>query len=151
VLKPGGAFLFTVPAAGLHGCLAGPLLPWSDRQRYLDRIDRRCAHRRYWNEAQWRACLGRRGFELARAVAYLTATEVRRWETLSRYTAGVLYGLAGGRLQPIEIQRALQLRRRGLRLPAWASGPLARAISFGVAPDPSGRSGCLLIEARKRA
>jgi SAM-dependent methyltransferase len=150
VLKPEGKFVFSVPAAGFHDCLAGPLLPWSDRQRYLERIDRRCAHRRYWREAQWRDALGRQGMDVARATPYLTATQVQRWETLSRYTAGVLYGLAGGRLQPIEIQRALQLRRHGLRLPVWASGPLASAIGLGVAADGSGRFGCLLIEARKR-
>jgi SAM-dependent methyltransferase len=150
VLRPGGAFLFTVPASEFHGCLAGPLLPWSDRQRYLGRIDRRCAHRRYWSEAQWRAALGRHGIEVARAIPYLTAPEVQRWETLSRFTAGVLYALAGERLQPIEIQRALRLRRRGIRLPAWAAAPLAAAISTGVAADRSGRFGCLLIEARKR-
>jgi SAM-dependent methyltransferase len=150
VLRPGGAFLFTVPASGFHDCLAGPLLPWSDRQRYLEGIDRRCAHRRYWSEAQWRAGMGRHGIEVARAIPYLTAPEVQRWETLSRFTAGVLYALAGERLQPIEIQRALHLRRRGIRLPAWAAGALAAAISAGVPADRSGRFGCLLIEARKR-
>jgi SAM-dependent methyltransferase len=150
ILREGGAFLFTVPAAGFHDCLAGPLLPWIDRRRYLEQIDRRCAHRRYWSEAQWREALGRHGMEVARAVPYLTAAEVKRWETLSRYTAGVLYGLAGGRMQPIEIQRALQLRRRGLRLPAWATAPLAGAIGTGVPAEASGCFGCLLIEARKR-
>ncbi len=150
VLRPGGAFLFTVPASGFHDCLAGPLLPWSDRQRYLERIDRRCAHRRYWSEAQWRAGLGQHGIEVAHAIPYLTATEVQRWETLSRFTAGVLYALAGERLQPIEIQRALHLRRRGIHLPPWTAALLAAAISAGVAADPSGRFGCLLVEARKR-
>lgn len=150
VLRPGGAFLFTVPAAGFHGCLAGPLFPWGDRQRYLNGIDRRCAHRRYWGEAEWRACLGRQGMNVVRADPYLTATEVRRWETLSRFTAGILYTLAGERMQPIEIQRALRLRRRGLRLPAWIAAALGAAISSGVPRDTSGRFGCLLVEARKR-
>jgi SAM-dependent methyltransferase len=150
VLRPGGTFVFTVPGPGLHECLAGPLFPWSDRRRYLARIDRRCAHRRYWSEAQWRTCLGRHGIEVLRATAYLTAPEVQRWETLSRFTAGVLYALAGERLQPIEIQRSLRLRRRGIRLPAWAAAALAAAISAGVAPGSSGACGCLLVEARKR-
>jgi SAM-dependent methyltransferase len=150
LLRPGGAFVFTVPAAGFHDCLTGPLLPWTERRHYFERIDHRCAHRRYWDEAQWRACLGRHGIGVARAIPYLTAAEVKRWETLSRFTAGILYALVGGRLQPIEIQRALHLRRRGIRLPAWAVAPLAAAISAGVAADRSGRFGCLLIEARKR-
>lgn len=150
VLRPGGTFLFTVPADGFHGCLAGPLLS-RDRERYLEIIDRRCAHRRYWSEAQWRACLGRHGMEVAHAVPYLTASEVRRWETLSRFTAGVLYGLVGGRMQPIEIQRALRLRRRSLRLPDALAGALGTAIAVGVPHDASQRFGCLLIEARRRA
>lgn len=150
VLRPGGVFLFTVPAAGFHDCLAGPRLPWVGRARYLEIIDRRCAHRRYWSETQWRACLARQDIEVVRAVPYLSATEVQRWETLSRYTAGLLYGLAGGRMQPIEIQRALRMRGRGMRLPAWAAAPLAAAVSLGVKDDASSRFGCLLIEARKR-
>ncbi len=150
VLRPSGRFLFTVPASGFHDCLAGPLLFWSDRQRYLEQIDRRCAHRRYWSEAQWRACLGRHGMELAQAIPYLSMPEVRRWETLSRFTAGVLYAVAGGRLQPIEIQRALHLRRPGIRLPRRVAEPLAAAISAAVGTDASGRFGCLLVEAYKR-
>jgi len=150
VLRPGGTFVFTVPGSGFHACLSGPLLPWSDRQRYLDRIDRRCAHRRYWGEAQWRTAMEHQGMELLRAIPYLTASEVQRWETLSRFTAGLLYTIAGERLQPIEIQRALHLRRGGIRLPAWAAVLLAKSISIGVGEDSSGRFGCLLVEARRR-
>jgi len=151
LLRPAGTFLFTVPGAGFHDCLAGPLPAWSDRERYLEQIDRRCAHRRYWGEPQWRACLERHGIEPARTVNYLTAPEVQRWETLSRFTAGILYGAVGQRMQPIEIQRAMRLRKRGVRLPAWLSAPLAGAISAGVGTDNGGRFGCLLVEARKRA
>lgn len=150
LIKPGAAFVFTVPSAGFHGCLAGPLLPWSDRDSYIQRIDRRCAHRRYWGEARWRDCLGRHGIEVVSAVPYLSATEVRRWETLSRSTAGLLYGLLRGRMQPIEIQRTLRLRRRALRLPAWMAAVMAETVSAGVGADPSGRSGCLLVEAKRR-
>ena len=151
VLRPGGEFVFTVPASGFHDCLAGPLLPWSDRQRYLERIDRRCAHRRYWSEAQWRTCLGRHGLALAHAVPYLKARETQRWETLSRFTSGILYALVGERMQPIEIQRALRVRRRGLRLSRWLAAPLAAAISAGLKTEPSERFGCLLVEARRLA
>lgn len=151
VLRPGGAFVFTVPGPGFHDCLAGPLFPWGDRQRYLQAVDRRCAHLRYWGEAQWRACLARQALELSHARPYLTAPQTQRWETLSRFTAGLLYALVNERMQPIEIQRALRVRRRGLRLPAWAAAALAAAISAGVGAAPSGRTACLLIEARKRA
>ena len=148
LLRPGGVFLFTVPSDGFHDCLAGPL--WGDRARYLETVDRRCAHRRYWSEAQWRPSLSRHGLELTHAVPYLSAAQTQRWETLSRFTAGLLYSLAGGRAQPIEIQRALHLRRRGLRLPAPLARALAGMIAAGVDAAPSARSACLLIEARKR-
>jgi SAM-dependent methyltransferase len=151
VLRPGGTFLCTVPAPGFHEVLAGPLLPWVSRARYLEVIDRRCAHVRYWSEADWRSGLGRHGIEMTRAVPYLSAAETQRWETLSRFTAGVLYAAAGGRLQPIEIQRRLHLRRRGLRLPAWAASALAVVVSAGVGSRADGRFACLLVEGRKRA
>jgi len=150
LLRPGGTFLFTVPADGFHDCLAGPLFPWGDRHRYLDGIDKRCAHRRYWGESQWRACLGRHGLDVVDAVPYLTASEVRRWETLSRFTAGVLYSIVGGRRQPIEIQRALRLRQRALRFPGWVAAPLAAAVSAGARRGDSGRFGCLLVHAIRR-
>lgn len=150
MLRPGGAFVFTVPSDGFHDCLAGPLLPWIAHGRYLETVDRRCWHRRYWGEAQWRACLARHGLEVTYAVRYLTAPQTQRWETLSRFTGGLLYTLAGGRVQPIEIQRVMRLRRRGLRLPAWAARALAGAIAAGVDGGDARRSACLLIEARKR-
>lgn len=149
LLRPGGSFLFTVPGAGFHDCLAGPLLPWSDRERYLATIDRRCAHRRYWDEKLWAECLARHGLRVLAASEYLTGPEVRRWETLSRFTAGPLYALTGGRMQPIEIQRALKLRRRRLRLPDWAAKPLAAAITVAVATDRDRQYGCLMVDARK--
>ena len=53
-------------------------------------------------------------------------------------------------MQPIEIQRALRLRRGGLRLPAWLAAPLAAATSAAVAADADGRFACLLVEGRRR-
>jgi SAM-dependent methyltransferase len=152
VLRPGGRFLATVPSPGFHDCLAGPLLPWVSRESYLQMIDRRCAHRYYWSAEQWRASLARHGIELTLARPYLDAKQTRRWETLSRFTAGVLYAAAGGRMQPIEIQRALRLRRGGLRLPGWLAAPLAAAASAG-AGNGTGAAGpfaCLLVEGRRR-
>jgi SAM-dependent methyltransferase len=146
LLRSAGCFLFTVPATGFHECLAGPLLG-GNRERYLRRIDRRCAHRRYWDEGQWRACLERHGLRVVAAAPYLSAREVQRWENLSRFTAGILYTLARERLQPIDIQRAMHLRDR--RLPHWVATAFAAAINTGVRSDSSGRFGCLLIEARK--
>ena len=151
LLRPGGRFLFTVPATGFHECLAGALFPWVPRQRYLEIIDQRCAHRRYWNEQDWRACLARHGIELVHAQRYLTGAEVRRWETLSRFTAGMLYTLTGGRMQPIEIQRSLRLRSARLRLPHATAAALSALISTGVRAEAVPRFGCLLIEGRRDA
>jgi SAM-dependent methyltransferase len=148
LLRSGGCFLFTVPAAGFPECLAGPLLG-RNRERYLRRIDRRCAHRRYWDEGQWRACLERHRLRVVEAVPYLSARELQRWENLSRFTAGILYTLARERLQPIEIQRALHLRHGRLRLPRSVATAFAAALNAGVRGDSSGRFSCLLIEARK--
>ncbi len=147
LLRPGGSFLFTVPADGFHDCLAGPL--WGNRTAYLGVIDRRTAHRRYWSADEWRACLERHGMRLALAQPYLTAAEVQRWETLSRFTAGVLYTLAGQRAQPIDIQRALRLRRHGLRLPEALAAVLAAAVGSSAREQQSGLFGCLLVEGRR--
>lgn len=149
VLRPGGTFLFTVPAGGFHDCLAGPLLPWVARSRYLEDIDRRCAHRRYWDEPQWRECLGRHGMTLTSALPYLSAKETQRWETVSRFTAGMLYATAGRRLQPIELQRALGLRR-GRDAPGWAVAPVGALLSALVGEDRSARHACLLVAAQRR-
>jgi SAM-dependent methyltransferase len=147
LLRPGGSFVFTVPSDGFHDCLAGPL--WGDRAAYLSMIDRRCAHRRYWSAGEWQECLERHGMRLALAEPYLSAAEVRRWETLSRYTAGVLYALAGERTQPIDLQRALHLRRPGLRLPDAAAAALASVVGADVSEQRSDRFGCLLVEGRR--
>jgi SAM-dependent methyltransferase len=148
LLRLGGIFLFTAPAAGFHDCLAGPL--FGSRAAYLQRLDSRCAHVRYWDAHDWRAALQRHRMSLTHAEPYLSAREVQRWETLSRLTAGLLYTLSGRRAQPIEIQRALGLRRSGLRLPAWAAAALGWAISARApAGDDAARFGCLLVEARR--
>jgi len=126
VLRAGGTFLFTVPSAGFHDCLGGPLLPWVGRSAYAAQIDRRCAHIRYWSKPDWEGCMQRHGLGLTHASEYLTAPEVRRWETLARFTSGLLYPLFRSRLRPIEIQRRLGLRRSGVRLPPCLAAVLAR-------------------------
>jgi SAM-dependent methyltransferase len=148
LLRPQGRFLFTVPGADFHACLRGPLAPWTGRARYLRALDQRCAHRRYWSEAQWAECLARYGLHVTMAQPYLDEGQARRWETLSRLTAGWLFSFTGQRLQPIEIQRRLRLRRRGLRLPAWLAAGMAWATAQGVRSGGV-RFACLLIEAKR--
>ena len=146
LLKPGGRFIFTVPGVGFHESLRGPLLPRSSRSVYLRDLDRRLAHHRYWTPDDWRRALTTHGLQVANAVAYMGPAEVRRWESISRFTAGVLYRLSARRRQPIEIQRGLGLRKPGRRMPAALARPLASVLAAGLNGSQPGTA-CLLVEA----
>lgn len=153
LLRPGGEFIFTVPGPGFHACLRGPLLPGSSRDAYLQHLDQRLAHRRYWGPAEWGPALESHQLRMNGAVSYLDPRSVRRWESISRLTAGVLYGLAGGRAQPIEIQRRLGMRRSGARMPLPLARSLATVLGAGLGPSaPHGaqRYAAHLITAAKR-
>jgi ubiquinone/menaquinone biosynthesis C-methylase UbiE len=152
LLKPGGTFTFTVPSPGFHRCLRGPLLPGASREAYLLDLDKRLAHYRYWGVDEWREILERYGLQIEQQVEYLTCAETRRWETISRFTAGILYALNGSRNSPIEVQKKLGLRQvqNRVRLSAWLARLLASALSFGVSTfDSHEFAACLLILARK--
>ncbi len=139
LLRPGGTFIATVPSSDFHQCLAGPL--WGDRSKYLDAIDARCAHLRYLSPEEWRELGARAGLELIASEPYLSGAEVRRWETLSRITAGVLYAVVRGKRQPIEIQRSLGLRNSRLRMPGFLARPITALFATRVrtlAADPYG-------------
>ena len=152
LLRPKGEVILTVPGADFHKCLRGPLVPGASRERYLTRLDARLAHRRYWSTDEWRAALERHGMSLRSTTAYLTRREVQRWESISRSTAGVLYGLGGGRRQPIEIQRNLGFRRPGRRMPLGVARRLAAVLSAGLEGPPTGGDllfGAYLLEGVK--
>jgi SAM-dependent methyltransferase len=146
-LRPGGVFIFTVPSDGFRTCLRGPLLPWSSRPRYLERVDARLWHRRYLAAEEWRPELEQRGLKVEEAAPYMSCAEVRRWESISRITAGVLYAVWRGRKQPIEIQRALGVRKARRPLPAATARPLAAALRARVREGPP--VACLYVRARK--
>ena len=151
LLRPRGRFVFTVPGPHFHDCLRGPLTGGS-RARYLGDLDRRLAHCRYWGPDEWEAALTPHGLHVLSASEYLSEDEVRRWESMSRMTAGVLYGLARGRRRPIEIQRRLGMRRAGARMPAALAKTMAAFVSIGLDGDrPPARFGCLLVIAAKHA
>jgi SAM-dependent methyltransferase len=149
LLRPGGEFVFTVPGAGFHACLRGPLVPGSSRAEYLSRLDARLAHRRYWDRERWRSALASRGMRVVELTAYLECAEVQRWESISRLTAGVLYGLAARRRQPIEIQRGLGLRKPGRRMPRPMARSLAAVLAAGLDGAASGPAepACYLVRA----
>lgn len=150
LVRPGGKFIFNVPGPGFHACLRGPLTPGASREEYLRHLDQRLAHLRYWGPAEWEPALARHGMRLSDATTYLDLAQVRRWESISRLTAGVLYGLVGRRRQPIEIQRRLGLRKTGRRMPIGLARPLAAVLSAGLTSGSAGaatRHGACLITA----
>jgi SAM-dependent methyltransferase len=154
VLKPGAPFVITVPSARFHDCLRGPsvlrrLLLRQGRAQYLEQIDRRLAHRNYWDEEQWRRALSAAGFTDLEFSSYFAAAEAQRWETVSNLTAGLLYELMGHR-PPIEIQRSLGMRRSYV-MPDWTARWLAGLLSAGVRADDTGLWGGLMMVARNHA
>ena len=154
LLRPDGELILTVPGADFHRCLRGPLVPGASRERYLMRLDARLAHRRYWSTGEWRAALERHGMSLLSTTPYLSQREVRRWESISRSTAGVLYGLGGGRRQPIEIQRNLGFRRPGRRMPLSVARSIAPVLSAGLnggSSDDASLFGAYLVVGVKAA
>ncbi|MEP7105255.1 MAG: class I SAM-dependent methyltransferase [Chloroflexota bacterium] len=151
LLRPGGKFVFTVPAEPFHEFLRGPLRPGASRAAYLAALDRRLAHRAYLSESDWRDTLARHGLYLETASSYLTRRQTRRWETISRFTAGLLVALWGGRRRPIEIQRRLGVRKAGRRMSGWMASVLGRGLTLGVDAAGAGPGSCLLVYARKAA
>jgi len=153
LLKPGGVFIFTVPSADFHRCLKGPLLPWVSKHAYLAGIDKRLAHERYWSPEEWKTALSGHNLEITYAGDYSNIHEVRRWETINRFTAGVLYALFREKKSPIEIQRTFGWRKSALKTPAMLARALSILLTFGLNKDKSIGSavyGGLMIKARKQ-
>jgi SAM-dependent methyltransferase len=125
VLKPGGAFVFTVPSTTFDSLLYGPLFPWGARKSYEKMIDQRLAHCHYFSPENCTNWLDPAGLTLESSTPYLFRKAVRRWEFIARMTSGILYQLAGKRRQPIELQHALKIRSR-------RKGVLARLAIAGV-------------------
>lgn len=151
VLKAGGRLIVTVPGVGFHRCLRGPLFGGSSRAAYLASLDRRLAHLRYWTIAEWRRVLDAAGLRLIDARPILSRGEVRRWETVSRLTAGLLQ-VVFRRKAPIAIQRSLGLRRSGQRLPAPIAALLSQVLAIGLTdcePPDEAEAGCVLLVAAR--
>jgi ubiquinone/menaquinone biosynthesis C-methylase UbiE len=154
LLKVGGKFVFTVPSPGFHQCLYGPLNHGSSREAYLQELDRRLAHYRYWNSEQWQELLARYDLIIENQVQYFNCSEVQRWESISRFTAGILYIMARRKYSPIEIQKKSGLRRAqsNLTLPRWLAHLVAIILSMNVKNvQEQPQNACLLIFARKQA
>lgn len=152
LLRPGGQFLLTVPGDKFHQCLGGPVLPWVSLEEYRREVDERFACLRYWSVKDWENHLLPHGLQIERATEYQTASEVRRWETIARYTSGIIYGLMKRSKQPIEIQRSLGVRKASAKMPWFLARILANLLSFNL-DKPDSRKvelmGGLMILARK--
>lgn len=151
LLRSGGVFIATVPAQAFHELLRGPVLPGASRPAYLHALDARLAHRFYLSAAGWEAALAPHGLRLVEASPYLTRGQTRRWETISRFTAGILFALWRGRRRPIEIQRTLGVRKPGRKMPRPLAAILARALTIGVDAPAAAEGGCLLVRAERVA
>jgi hypothetical protein len=152
VLKPGAPLITTVPSVGFHDCLRGPLVPGTSRAEYLRALDERVAHLHYWSVSDWSRALEMAGMRLVEATPILARGEMRRWETISRMTAGVLQAVSGGR-RPLDIQRSYGMRKQGQRMPGALAGVLAQTLALGLddtAPSHERESGCLLVIAERR-
>jgi len=150
LLRRGGTFTFTVPSPGFHLSLRGPILPGISRMKYLDEMDMRLGHYRYFNLDQWRGLLDRYGLHVELFEEYMTYEEMRRWETISRFTAGILYSLYGNRITPINLQKNLGLRRiqNNVKLPYWISKILATCLLANINESDIGHT-CLLVQVKK--
>ncbi len=152
-LKPSGLFLATVPSPHFHECLQGPgWMRRMTREEYLKEVDERLSHFHYWSPEHWGRELRAVGLEPEPISWYLSRAQVQIWERWSNRTGGLMYRLGRRQCRPIEIQRALALRRRLPRL----LRPLGFLIARLVGPrawcrngDGSDLNGCLLVRARK--
>ena len=151
LLRVGGEMIFTVPAPDFHRLLRGPIVGKRDRADYLAELDRRLAHFYYWNAEQWTRELGNVGLKVVVAKPYLNRAQTRRWEAISRITAGALMLMTGKKKRPIEVQRSLGMRREGMRMPAPAARVLGALLAHDVNVNAldARAGGCLLVRAVK--
>ncbi len=161
VLRKGGILVTTVPTRGFHANLRGSFLPWIVRQDYLVSLDARLAHFHYFTTSDWADVLGRNGMRLEHRFGYLDRDECRRWETLSRFTGGLLHAASLGRRRPIEIQRKLGLRALQARhaMPEGIAAIVSSVIGGGQSRQPGywqhdvglddESAGCLVVTATR--
>jgi SAM-dependent methyltransferase len=148
VLKPGGQFFFTVPCPGFRENLAGAVMPGISRDAYLTQLDERIAHFNYLTSQDWDAMTRRHNMRVTGVTGYLGKAATQRWETLSRFTGGLLHSLSLGKRRPIEIQRSLRLRdmQNAMSLPNGIAGAMAGVIAFGLDwEDDATNPSCLLV------
>lgn len=151
LLKPNGSFTITVPGPRFHDCLSGPICNPKMRETYLTEMDKRLAHYRYWGLDEWDKVFSKNNLSIKAYEFFLNCHEVRRWETISRFTAGVFYSMSKGTRRPIQMQKSLGLRnlQNRFQLPTWFATLLAGLLTFNLPKSSTKHQGCLLIQAQK--
>lgn len=153
LLKNGGRFVFTVPSPDFHRSLYGPLFRRSLRDIYLQEMDKRLMHYRYLTLEEWRQLLARHALAIESSEEYFNLQEVRRWETISRFTAGILYELGRRKQTPMTVQKKLGLRsvQNKVQLPRFIALVIAAILSIGLRPQHEAKqNACYLVVAKKR-
>lgn len=150
VLNAGGLFVATVPSPDFHNALRGPLFPWRSREDYLNELDTRLRHIRYWTASEWSENLAQVGIKLETATPYLSCAEARRWEILSNLTGGLLYSLTGKSASPLNIQHKIGIRGRA-RIPLPLATMFSKSLSTGMGwHGELAPYGCLLLIGRRK-
>lgn len=139
ILKPNGLFIFTVPSEHYQACMRGPLLPWVSRERYLKEMDDRQAHFHYKSPEQWAALMNAHALDLHSTSPYLLLKAARRWETMSRFTGGLVYNLFEKRKRAnnkhlLDYQYQFGLRDARFPMPKPVAAAIVRICNLGV-PD----------------
>ena len=154
-LRPGGRFVFTVPAAGFHRHLLWPrflcAIGWpASAKRYERHLDRRLHHLNYLSPEEWRTLLERNELQVVREECYLSRRALGAWETLANATGGLVHLARRGRPSPREVQHSLGLgagRNRFLgRVAFLALSPLLLWLAAERSPR---HAAALYIEAVK--
>lgn len=146
VLRPGGVFVFTVPAPPLKSCLYTyqALLGRGETEQadnYLAAFDQRLAHFHYRAAEEWTALLTTVGLRPERIEPYLPAPTVAVWDRLENYlTQPVMNVLDHKKLAGLVLMgRALRTRLFHRQLRRYY---LLDAV-------PGQPHGCWLVVARK--
>lgn len=156
VLRPGGRFVFTVPAvafrAALGGCGAARWLARRRGESAADMVDRRLQHVRYPTPEEWSLLLAEAGLKLQSNHSYFPSDAVRAWERLSTWTGGLAFELFGRRAATRQVQRRLRLPSLERLVPrAVASAAVGALVAphLGYLDDRASSAGGLLIVAGK--
>lgn len=112
VLRPGGRFIFSVPAPPL--CEVARALHEPGGEEYVTRLNERVEHVNVWDAATWEARLREAGLQAAEILGFMPEAAARDWFAAYDWTIrpirgrGALYRLAGPELRRFGVGAALR-------------------------------------------